>query len=477
MANLKKIFSRFGKKTEEALDDPDAYGGYSARRPTAEEKAELEAIVAGSENKGGLPARKVKTKGGFSMPKDVPDSSSLVAPAVHSKGHEALINRIFEDAKENRRPIYNMAEEPVFGPADAELTKQLVPQRSVSGDLPPKPGRGDRLPRNERSRFILENEGEIGDVLAGQLQESKADPLPFYSTGSVLQGLEDRAGLSRVESLDFMRDWAGQGAGTSPRTQTGPNLKNASLLQWRRAIGDPLTAERQAEERQKALWGFPGSHNEKPGQQANLNRPGFAMMGMHTDLADQFANDTVDPWKNPKPYTFRENWMGNMADVTADTHNIRAVLDAYDQLAPGKIPREWFKSEDAYRRYVEGGGFPAEGALPMGDIEDGLQGQMLNGRYAQTEYPIIQGPTEHAARQLNISPAEAQERLWFERGHRTGLQSPRMAIPDLLNAQIERTAKVTGLHPEVILRLWARRKIPLAENEPMNDLPGAQANV
>jgi hypothetical protein len=45
------------------------------------------------------------------------------------------------------------------------------------------------------------------------------------------------------------------------------------------------------------------------------------------------------------------------------------------------------------------------------------------------------------------------------------------------NAQIEQTAKVTGLHPEAILKLWARRRIPLAENAPMNDLPGAQANA
>lgn len=97
------------------------------------------------------------------------------------------------------------------------------------------------------------------------------------------------------------------------------------------------------------------------------------------------------------------------------------------------------------------------------------------GREAQTEYPVMQLPTALTAKKLGIAPAEAQERLWFEGGPRTGLGSPPMTIPDLLNAQIEATARATGLAPEAILRLWARRGIPLAENKPMTDLPGASA--
>jgi hypothetical protein len=484
MANVaaaRKMLGRLVRKAPkkasvDELKALDEAGDYAAvRKP---DKKDLAEILAGSDNKGGVPVRKVKTTA-VGPAKDVPKTNELKKPYVQTKTEENLIKRIFADAEQNRTPLYNFAKEPVFGPADAALTKELVPQVSIAGKLPPKPGMTDRLPANERARPILENEEAIGGKLADFMRQSPhADnPLPFYSTGSVIMGLVDKGKLSMQDALTFMRDWAGQGAGTSPRTATPTNLKNASYLQFRRESNDPLTAARQQQEREQTMHGFPTTHNIKPDQKPNLNRPGFPMMGMHTRLADQFANEGVDPWRNPKPFTFRENWLGNMADVTADTHNIRAVLDAYDQLDPGGLPRGWFKTNMAYDNYMQGGGFPADEQLDVGAINDTLSGQKIGGRDAQTEYPIIQGPTNRAAEILGISPAEAQERLWFDRGSRTGLQSPRMAIPDLLNSQIERTSDVTGMSPEDILKLWARRRIPLAENAPMNDLPGAQANA
>jgi hypothetical protein len=284
--------------------------------------------------------------------------------------------------------------------------------------------------------------------------------VPFYSTGSVLQGLMDRAGMSPEEAFRQVYDWAGQGAATSPRTPTPPNLRNSSYLLYRQAQGDPVTPEKWAQEG---------------------NRPGYPLIGgMHVPLSQGFFNDTVDPWSNPKPYTFREDWTGNMADVTADTHNIRKILDTYDQLYPGQLHPGWFNKPANYTAYSEAGGFPAEGKLPNTmKIKDTLGGAMIPqpggpSRYAQTEYPILQGPTNEAARILGISPAEAQERLWFQGGPRTGLKSPPMTIPDLLNSQYEKTGTVTGMDPVNIMRLWAKRQIPLAEAD-QPDIPGATA--
>ena len=466
---------------DKALDEAGEFG--EVRKP---DKGELAKILSGTTNRGGVkvPPKKVRStflEGGRREREAMDKASTFGMPSIVRNSDDSIRQKIYEHARMERSPKYDVASEPVFGPADAAKTKAMVPQRSIASELPPKPSGDQRLPANDRSRFILENEEEIARELVRKMQSSPhADnPLPFYSTGSVLEGLQDIGKLSPDQSMVFMRDWAGQGAGTSPRTATPQNMRNASYLMDLRHQGTPLTPDQQQADRASAKYGFPGSHNQpsKSGEApvANLNRPGFAMMGMHTGLSDEFANEMVDPWKNPKPFTFRENWSGNMADVTADTHNIRAVLDAYDQLEPGGIPREWFKSEDAFRRYVEGGGFPKEGGLPVGDINDKLSGQMIDGRKGQTEYPIIQGPTKRAAEMMDISPAEAQERLWFDMGSRTGLQSPRQAIPDLLNSQIEATAKATGLHPEVILRLWAQRRIPLAANEQDNSMPGASA--
>lgn len=412
-------------------------------------------------------ARKVAKGGG----KALKAAEEIAAPAVHTRGTEPAAEKIFQHAEEVRSPKYEMAKEPVFGPADPELTKKLVPQKSIAAQLPPMPDAAKALPANDRARQILENKEAIGTLLAEDLSKVPGKPLPFYSTGSVLEGLKDRAGLTGDQAYQHLSDWAGQGAATSPRTATPQNLRNSSYLLYRRAQGNPLTPEVQKAEQASGLYGF-----DKKGK-PNMNRPGFAMMGMHTKLGDEFARGEVDLWKNPKPGTFKENWTGNMADVTGDTHNIRKILDAYDRLFPGSLDKGWFTSDEAYQAYKARGGFDPSGELPVGDISDTLEGAMIpgTGRYAQTEYPILQGPTIEAAKQLGISPAEAQERLWFEGGPRTGLRSPPMTIPDLFNAQIEQTAKVLGVTPEEVMKIWARRGIPLASNEPTSDVPGASA--
>jgi hypothetical protein len=383
---------------------------------------------------------------------------------------QEIIDKILAHADTERSPVYPMAENPIFKPADPALTKAMVPQTSIADQLPqaPVPGTNKKLPLNDRSRQILDKTKEIGAELAKTISSNPDANLPFYSTGTVLQGMQDIGGLTPEESTDFMRNWAGQGAGTSPRTETPQNLRNAAYLMWRRGMGDPLTPEKQLEEQASGMWGQGLVKNKKTGQMElvnNLNRPGFPMMQMHTTLADQFTNNTADPLKNSKPFNFQEAWAGNMADPVTDTHNIRSILDAYDRLYPGQLHRNWFTSQDAHDRYTANGGFDRSGTLPIDDIKDTLGFNTVKKQKIQTEYPIMQGPTREAARLLGISPGEAQERLWFAAGPRTGLQSPPMTIPDLFNAQIEKTSRVTGEDPKTILRLFLKSRIPLAENQ------------
>lgn len=380
--------------------------------------------------------------------------TAIAAPAVHTGGNQSLIDKIYKHAEEQRTPKYPMAKEPVFDTSGdvTARTHALVPQQSVREQLPQRPDLSGDLPKGGRIRQIAGSEQEIGNLLAQDLSRAKdGGALPFYATGPVIEGLADKGELGVEGANRFMRDWSGFGAATSPRTKTPPNLRNASYLMFRDAQGDPLTSAKRAEEG---------------------NRPGFPMMGMHTELADEFSRGVADPLKNSKPFTFRENWSGNMEDVTADTHNIRKVLDAYDRLNPGGLQKDWFTDPAAFERYKAAGGFPKEGELPVGDIADALGTQQIGGRKTQTEYPLMQRPTEIAAEKLGIQPAQAQERLWFEGGPRTGLKSPAMTIPDLLNAQIEATARATGLSPDVILKLWSQRQIPLASNEQPADGQG-----
>jgi hypothetical protein len=398
---------------------------------------------------------------------NVPPEPAPAAPAVHGAGpggtHGPAAQKIFDYAAVNPAR-YDMPTEPVFAAADPELTKQMVPQQSIAHLLPQENIGEVSDIRGGRALQIHNNREELGRILAQTIRDNPDANLPFYSTGTVLQGLVDKGGMDPQSAFAFLRDWAGQGAATSPRTRTPPNLRNSSYLLYREGQGNPMS--KPVWEAEAPLW---------EAETCLVNRPGFPLIGgQHPALAHGFRTGTADPLKNPKPYTFRENWSGNMADVTADTHNIRAVLDAYDQMFPGTLQEDWFKSAEDFSNYRENHGFPAQGSLERAGIEDTLGSKTINKRKIQFEYPFMQGPTIEAAKNLGIAPAEAQERLWFAKGPRTGLKSPPMTIPDLLNSQFEVTARVLGISPEEVMKMWSQRKIPLAQNDEQQPVPGMQ---
>ena len=365
------------------------------------------------------------------------------APAIVSRGTPTPmdIDAIKAAAVQYGRKGWPTAEREVFKttPEAYAETTQLVPQISIKDRLPgPLPG--EALPNKGRAAPIVENTEAISDRIAERLYPMVRDGselFKFYHTGPVIRGIERYADMSVPEANTFMRNWAGQGAATSPRTQTPPNLRNSSYLMYERARGDPLSPARYA---------------------AEGNVPGFPMMGMHVDLADKFARGAENAWVNPKPTTFRENWSGNLRDVTGDTHNIRGTLYEMDQVAPGSLPRGWFTSDAAYAKY-RSEGFRA---IDPGDIADTLGDKVVKGVRRQSEYLPMTQPWYRAAEKLGLHPAEVQSGGWFSYGPITGLQSPPKTIPNLLNDQVDATAKALNVPPEKVVEWWARGKIPLA---------------
>jgi len=317
-------------------------------------------------------------------------------------------------------------------------TTLLVPQVSIKGQLPgPLPG--ESLPNKGRASPIIAQTPELGANIASDLYPLVRDQSPllkFYHTGPVIRGIENYGEMSTPEAAGFLRNWAGQGAATSPRTSTPPNLRNSSWLLYNRLAGTPYTPERFEQEG---------------------NVPGYGMMGMHYNLANQFATGTENLWTNPKPGTFRENWSGNLRDVTGDTHNIRATLYKFDQAYPGQIPRDWFTSDDAYNSYRLHG----FGTVPPGHLKDTLGDVTVNKIRRQSEYLPMTEPWYLAAQHLGIAPAEAQSGGWFHYGGTTGLASPPKTITNLLNDQIEATAKAINVPPERVVNWWSRGLIPL----------------
>jgi len=374
---------------------------------------------------------------------NAPQMGAVFAPNIVTRANPDAgdIDKVMAAAREYGRKGWPTAEREVFKttPEAYAETTALVPQISIKDRLPgPLPG--EALPNKGRADIIVENRDKIADRIAERLYpmvKAGDERLKFYHTGPVIRGLEQYGGLSIEGANKFMRNWAGQGAATSPRTQTPPNLRNSSYLTYLRESGNPLTPERYA---------------------AEGNVPGFPMMGMHVDLADKFARGAENAFTNPKPTTFRENWSGNLRDVTADTHNIRSTLYEMDQVSPGSLPREWFSSDKAFAKY-KSDGFRAVGA---GDISDTLGDKTVKGIRRQSEYLPMSDPWYRAAEKVGVAPAEAQSGGWFSYGDITGLQSPPKTIPNLLNDQVDATAKALNVSPEKILEWWSGSKIPLA---------------
>jgi hypothetical protein len=373
--------------------------------------------------------------------RDLP--GTVQAPNIVSRANPSPddIKAVLAAAREYGRKGWPTAEREVFKttPEAYAETTALVPQVSIKHRLPgPLPG--EELPNNARAAPIVANTDAIANSIAQRLEplvRSDSPLLKFYHTGPVIRGIERYGEMPAGDAAQFMRDWSGQGAATSPRTQTPPNLRNSSFLMYERARGAPMTPER---------FDIEG------------NTPGFGMMGMHVDLADRFARGTENPWVNPKPFTFRENWSGNLRDVTGDTHNIRSTLYTLDQVFPGSLPRGWFTSDAAYAKY-RSEGFQA---VDPGDILDKLGKTTVKKIPRQSEYLPMTEPWYRAAEKLGIAPAEAQSGGWFSYGDITGLQSPPKTITNLLNDQIGATAKALNVSPEKVVNWWSRGKIPLA---------------
>ena len=348
----------------------------------------------------------------------------VAAPAIVSRANPNPddINAVLAAAREYGRRGWPTAEREAFKttPEAYAETTSLVPQISVKDRLPgPTGGRGTAEQRPCRC-YCFRTLTQFPTALptgSHRWWSAGDERLKFYHTGPVIRGLERYGEMPVGDANEFMRNWSGQGAATSPRTQTPPNLRNPSFLTYLRESGNPLTPERYAQEG---------------------NTPGFPMMGMHVDLADKFARGAENPLVNPKPFSvFAKTGAVICAMALADTNNISSTLYEMDKVSPGSLPRGWFSSDAAYAKYRSDGFH----TLDPGDILDTLGSKTVNKIPRQSEYLPMAEPWYRAAEKVGIAPAEAQSGGWFSYGDITGLQSPPKTITNLLNDQIARDGK------------------------------------
>jgi hypothetical protein len=371
---------------------------------------------------------------------------STAAPAIVAASNPTSdqVAAVMSRAADLRRGAWPQAPTSLFetSPEAYARTTDVVPQTSVRSSIP-APSEAYPL-SSPRTAQISGASSDIASAIADRLYPwaQTQDPrLMFYNTGPIYEKLAQQG----IDPTPIMRGWSGQVAATSPRTQTPTNLRNASYLLYRQGTGNPFT---QAE------------------FEAAGNPPGYAFMGSQVGSGERFAAGTQSLNSAPKQSIFRPNVQGNLADPTIDTHNIRGSIYQFDQLNPGQLHPDWFTSPEAYAAYRANGGFTPNALIGAGDIDDSLANVTRGGVKKQIEYGPMTDPIYGAANQLGISPAQAQAGGWFSYGNVTGLRSPVRSLTQLLNDQLYDTARTISVPPERVLDWWARKLIPLTQNEP-----------
>lgn len=318
-----------------------------------------------------------------------------------------------------------------------DRTMDIVPQVDFRNRYP-QPADPSRMPLNNRMAPLMEASGEVSEELARRTRPGiGTNSQYFYRTGPIYEGMENVG----VDPNAFMQRFGSTFAGSSPRTPTDRNLINSTMLSFRDEMGLPL---------------------DRPVlNQDAINDVGYGMIvNMHPGLTRRLLDRQDVFATNPKPSSFEQNTLGNLAGTTADTHNIRGAIMSFDALYPGQVPREWFHSNDAYRQYLDEGLSPALLSSKTG-LNDSLQSQTVRGQSAQVEYGPMAAITEGAADRLGIPYADTQSLGWFGMGDETGLASENKTIVQLLNDRINVTAQYLGVPQEVVARLYGEGKMPL----------------
>ena len=339
-------------------------------------------------------------------------------------------------------------DQPLF---ELDYQKNIPDQKEVPVPRAPE---GKTLPKFNRAAKVIEMSDQIADVLAERARPFVGTNVQFfYHTGPII----DKAvslGIPESTARAQLRKFAENYAATSPKTETEPNLRSASLV----------TAKQKAGLRPTDIIGV-GS--------GGVNEKGYPMMinpgGLHLKLIDAAAAEGFNFNTNPKPATFVENVSGNLSGVTADTHAIRAVFSAMNEIEPGSVPLGFIggkqtktMSAKEVREQNQNNYKKDPSTLNVATmIADTLGSQKIDGKDVQTEYAVFSDIYKKVAEKLGVQPAEAQSLSWFANGDKTGLGSAPKTIVELIDERVDVTAQALNQPKDEVFKKFMQGSIPL----------------
>jgi hypothetical protein len=382
------------------------------------------------------PSPNVLRSGAGGLLNDVPDDMARVLDLKAKEMELTPDKRTQPDAVQN-----------YFDTSPEAYNRQYAEQAEISVPRVPE---GVAMPQKNRAGKLAAVEDDVADIIAKRVAPFVGTNAQyFYNTAPIIDKAVD-LGVPKKEAMSQLNKFADYYAATSPRTQTEPNLRSASLTYSKSKAGIPFDQ----------VVG-PNKDLMMSGGEVPMNEKGYPMIlgpsGTHRMRLNEIESGEGISYKtNPKPYTFAENVKGNLTGVTADTHAIRGALDAMNERELGSIPDEFILKP--FRKMYKDDPTSFD---PATMVDDQLKSQKIKGESVQTEYAVLSDLYKNVAKKLGVTPAEAQALAWFGTGNKTGLASPEKTLVDLISERVDVTSKALGQTKDEVFKKFLSGKIPL----------------
>jgi hypothetical protein len=242
------------------------------------------------------------------------------------------------------------------------------------------------------------------------------------------------AELGKNRGNDAHRLYAGMVGATTPRSEAGINARNGTYYYVRVMRGEGVPAV--------------GETNPQP--------YGHLAQRLHQMNAQRVVGSGFDSLKTPKPPSFVQNLLGNQQPVSVDMNAFR--LPAILARDPRFLKTAYQASRDAPKQNIQK--MLADGEISMEEAANRPAYWQAFPR--EGEYGALERYYQWLAREVGLTPAQAEACAWVGGGRLTGLASdPTKPFLGFLNYRANLTAAMRGETPMESLRGFIRGKAPL----------------
>jgi hypothetical protein len=328
-------------------------------------------------------------------------------------------------------PVRTAAGEQVLGAGPIRFDRSAlsevpnVPQFDLPRNIPPRgvPARVVDVTNDPGVRQKMLETIDAGREMGGA-NWYNTEPLRLEFTRELG---EDAGNQAFRKYMDYV-------AATSPRSDVGTNVRNASYYYQRDVggLGVPVV----------------GDKNPQP--------YGHMAQRLHQMNAQRVESQGWDPLNNPKPASFVENLVGNQQPVTVDTHAFR--LPAIVAEDPRFLETAYQTAKDAPKQNIQAAVKSGEIAMPDAATKPAYWQAMPK----DNEYAAMERYYQGLGKELGLTPAQTQASAWVGGGNLTGLASDETKpFLGFFEDRVNKTAQARGMEPREVLQRFIRGQMPL----------------